>query len=67
MKSYVCIMLPGQSLSARCSTKGLAIYLGLHLLTWINLNLNMDNYIHYKVWDEITYPFLNFNGATVEV
>ena len=25
------------------------------------------NYIHYKVWDEITYPFLNFNGATVEV
>ena len=19
------------------------------------------------VWDEITYPFLNFNGATVEV
>ena len=25
------------------------------------------NYIHYNVWDEITYPFLNFNGATVEV
>ena len=25
------------------------------------------NYIHYKVWDEITYPFLNFNGYTVEV
>ena len=24
------------------------------------------NDIHYKVWDEITYPFLNFNGATVE-
>ena len=23
--------------------------------------------IHYKEWDEITYPFLNFNGATVEV
>ena len=20
-----------------------------------------------KVWDEITYPFLNFNGCTVEV
>ena len=20
-----------------------------------------------KVWGEITYPFLNFNGATVEV
>ena len=29
--------------------------------------INPLNYIHYKVWDEITYPFLNFNGATVEV
>ena len=28
--------------------------------TWIS------NYIHCKVWDEITKPFLNFNGATVE-
>ena len=27
----------------------------------------ISNYIHYKMWDEITYPFLNFNGATVEV
>ena len=25
------------------------------------------NYIHYNVWDEITYPFLKFNGETVEV
>ena len=25
------------------------------------------NYIHYYVWDEITYQLLNFNGATVEV
>ena len=31
------------------------------ILAWIS------NYIHYKVWDEITYPFLNFNGATVGV
>ena len=25
--------------------------------TWINFNLNLhiSNYIHYKVWDEITY------------
>ena len=21
------------------------------------------NHIHYKVWDEITYPFLNITGA----
>ena len=25
------------------------------------------NHMPSKVWDEITYPFLNFNGATVEV
>ena len=25
--------------------------------TWINFNLSMD--IHYKVWNEITYLFLN--------
>ena len=37
-------------------------YHGLTLIpAWIS------NYIHYNVWDEITYPFLNFNGATVEV
>ena len=27
----------------------------------------ISNYTHYKLWDEIIYPFLNFNGATVEV
>ena len=27
----------------------------------------ISNNIHYKVWDEITYPFPNFNDATVEV
>ena len=26
-----------------------------------------SNCIHYKVWDEITCPFPNFNGATVDV
>ena len=31
------------------------------ILAWIS------NYIHYKLWGEITYPFLNFNGCTVEV
>ena len=29
------------------------------ILAWIN------NYIHYEVWDEIIYPFKNFNSATV--
>ena len=23
--------------------------------------------MHYKVWDEITYPFQNFDGAAVDV
>ena len=37
-------------------------YHGLSLiLAWIT------NYIHDKVWDEITYPFPNFNGYTIEV
>ena len=27
----------------------------------------ISNHMPGKVWDEITYPFLNFNGATVEV
>ena len=26
-----------------------------------------SNNIHHNVWDEITYPFLNLNGVTVEV
>ena len=26
-----------------------------------------SNHVPSKVWDEITYTFLNFNGATVEV
>ena len=30
-------------------------------------NLWISNYIHYKVYDEMTYPFPNSNGATVEV
>ena len=31
------------------------------ILAWIS------NYIHYKMRDEIRYPFPNFNGATIEV
>ena len=27
----------------------------------------VSNYMHSKAWDVITYPFLNLNGATVEV
>ena len=40
------------------------------LLTWITVTLIptwISNYIHYKVWDEITYPFPNFSGTTIEI
>ena len=37
------------------------IFQGPLLLTWIS------NHMPSKVWDGITYPFLNFNGCTVEV
>ena len=40
---------------------------GLTLIpAWIR---NSIHYIikHYKVWDEITYPYSNFNGAAIEV
>ena len=53
------------------------------LLTWISFNPSMDKKLHATkmwdeiiypflnfngcMWDEIIYPFLNFNGATVEV
>ena len=32
--------------------------LGLVLLLWVDFI-----YIHYNVWDDITYPFPNFNGC----
>ena len=41
--------------------------LGPLLLKWFNLNPSISNFIHHKVWDEITNPFPNFNSATVEV
>ena len=40
------------------------------LLTRIDFNMNptwISNYIACKVWDEITYPFPNFNGCTIDV
>ena len=38
------------------------------LLTWFDFSHSMNKELGaQKVWDEITYPFLNFNGCTVEV
>ena len=40
---------------------------GAPLLTWFNINLSMDtNHIPSKEWNEITYPFLNFNSCTID-
>ena len=42
--------------------------LGPLLLTWFNFNPAwISNHMSSKLLDEITYPFPNFNGATVEV
>ena len=38
------------------------------LLAWIiSIPVRVGNYIHYKVWYEITYPFPNFSVGAVEV
>ena len=34
---------------------------------WAGVPVWISNYIHYDVWDRITYPLSNFNGAAVEV
>ena len=48
--------------------KVMCIEQGPLLLTWIILiSAWISNHMPSKVWDEITFPFLNFNGATVEV
>ena len=39
-------------------------------INWCGLTLIsawISNYSHYKVWDEITYPFPNLKGSTIEV
>ena len=35
--------------------------------TLLSIPAWISNYIHCKVWGEITYPFPNFNGSTIEV
>ena len=55
-------MWRARALGATLLTRGPFYWYGLTTIpAWIN------NYIHFEVWDKITYPFLNFNGATIEV
>ena len=53
--SVLCLLCADTAL---CKTGGLSLTC---------FNFNPSNSIHYKVWNEITYPFPNFNSATVEV
>ena len=41
------------------------LYAACPMLVLVRARIN--NYIHYKVWDEITYPFSNLNCAVLEV
>ena len=50
------------NVDASVCTPRAPFFLGL-----ISIPAWISNYIHYKVWVEITYPFPNFNGWTVEV
>ena len=42
-------------------------HMGPLLLAWFDFNPSMDKCMPSKVWDEITYPFPNFNSYAVEV
>ena len=49
-------------------TKDDPLHQGPLLLTGLTLiPAWISNYSHYKVWGEVTYPFPNLNGATIEV
>ena len=53
-------------------TQGATLGPGLLINTWRPLLLTLisariSNYTHYKMWDEITHPYPNFNGATIKV
>ena len=38
------------------------------LLTWLTLiPAWISDYIHYEVWNEVTYPFPNLNGSAIEI
>ena len=54
--------------NGRCGTAKLLIWWSLSHpgAPFTNMPSWISKYIHYKLWDEIPYPFINFNGATVE-
>ena len=73
------LRLSHRSLSARARNKHIERFLNLINKFIYNLGFLffkpgltlipacIRNYIHDKVWDEITYPFTNFNRVTIDV
>ena len=55
------VALEGDELNC-VNKRGPGSFLGPFWSPWINFNPSMD-----KVWDEITYPFPNVRGATIEI
>ena len=63
---FSCFVSEQVTLKVTCTAANLCSYQGHLLLTWINFNSDMNNhYINYKLWEEITDQFPNFNGCTV--
>ena len=44
-----------------------ASYVNFFHIVWGRLDMSASNHTPSGEWDEITYPFLNFNGTTVEI
>ena len=59
--AYISTKKKQPNISGRPCSSGNIFIVSYFIPTWIG------NYIHYKVWDEVIYPFLNFNGCTAEV
>ena len=66
LKNIIDLRLTGMAIWYDTIITGSRLFRGPLLLTWFNSTW-ISNYNHYNVWDEISYPFPNFNGATVEV
>ena len=67
--NHICIPLIislGKQNEEQCRHRFFRIYTAQHLGPLLLLRVNLawiSNYIHLKVWDEMTYPFPNFNGS----
>ena len=60
--NYANIVLINENISKFNASSGLFYKHGLTLIP-----ARMSKHMPGKMWGEITYPFLNFNGSTVEV